>query len=110
MPRAKGSKNKVTLDRIKLKQQELLKLNEDYEKQLKGIKNTQPEPTEPTPKQEELPKTETNISDNQTYKDYNLTDPAKTEKIEIKEKEVRPKPKKEKIPVETKKVSKYLFE
>lgn len=110
MPRAKGSKNKVTLDKIKLKQQELLKLNEDYEKQLKGIKNTQQEPTEPTPKQEELPKTETNISDNPTYKDYNLTEPVKTEKIEITEKEIKPKPKKEKTPVETKKVSKYLFE
>ena len=38
MGRNKGSKNKITLDRIKLKQQELLKLNEDYTKQLENIK------------------------------------------------------------------------
>ena len=110
MPRQKGSKNKITLDRIKLKQNELLELNKLYEEQLGIIKNNQTEPKDIAPELEELPKKETNIEDNQTYKDYNLTEPPKTEKIEIKEKEIKPKPKKEKIAVETKKVKKFLFE
>ena len=125
MGRNKGSKNKITLDRIKLKQQELLKLNEDYTKQLENIKTKkiQTEQAEQIQRPPELTKKEVDIKDNSTYKEYtlneNYTEPKKEnneiiiekkndsgsvqkiekEKVLPKKENVKPKPK-----------SKYLFE
>ena len=94
MGRNKGSKNKITLDRIKLKQQELLKLNEDYTKQLENIKTKkiQTEQAEQIQTPPELTRKEVDIKDNPTYKEYtlneNYTEPKKENNEIIIEKKI----------------------
>ena len=128
MGRNKGSKNKVTLDRIKLKQEELLILTENYRGQLENIKfkEVQKPSKEENQIQQELTKTAANIKDNPTYKEYtlneNYSDPKKENKEITIEKKIssggvenlenrhpeKVLPKKENIKPRPK--SKYLFE